>query len=224
MLFSFCLRAPIPAHELARGAPTLLQLFKHRSRSHRHGYERRDLGPHSYPCCARLRIGSRETIPGVPARYRTDFIYNEGIPACSSERVIDPVQYRLHASPRSTACQPIPSAEYESEVTSVKVKRDWSEPEVRRCAYQIRGSRGLGRPCIADQHRLRPKDRFAPTGLYQFVHLRSPSWEHAPIIFCRAGARTESHMGDIFHFFLSTAERRPTTDRLNQIFCTRDRV
>ena len=44
--------------------------FKHRSRSHRHGYEHRDLGLHSYPC-ARLRIWSRETVPAVPSRYRT---------------------------------------------------------------------------------------------------------------------------------------------------------
>ena len=47
------------------------QLFKHRSRSHRHGYKHRDLRLHSYPC-ARLRIWSRETFPAVPSRYGTE--------------------------------------------------------------------------------------------------------------------------------------------------------
>ena len=35
--------------------------------------------------------------------------------------------------------------------------------------------------------------------------------------FFRPGARTEPHMGDIFRIFLSTAERRLTADRSNQI-------
>ena len=62
-------------------------------------------------------------------------------------------------------------------------------------------------------------------GLYQ---IRSPSpfarlhnsfafTETRIDYFFRPGARTEPHMGDIFRIFLSTAERRLTADRSNQI-------
>ena len=108
----FCPSARVSARKPARGGPALRQLFKHRSRSHRHGYEHRDLGLHIYPC-ARLRIWSRETVPTVPPRYRTDFIYNEVNTACSSERVIDPVPYtgstRAPARPHASWLYPVPS-------------------------------------------------------------------------------------------------------------------
>ena len=96
-----------------------------------HGYEHRDLGLHSYPC-ARLRIGSRETVSAVPFSVPHMVLSTRGNysllkwtrdRSCTSYRPCAlPVS---RESPLDRKAQPIiPRAEYESKVTSVKVKRD----------------------------------------------------------------------------------------------------
>ena len=114
----------------------------------------------------------------------------------------------------------------ESEKRLVKSQRSG----VALTEYGARGA--LGGPCITAKHRLRPKNHFSLTGKRIDYFFSDRSWDYIKFArlhnsfaftetridyFFRAGARTEPHIGDIFRFFLSTADRRLTADRSNQI-------
>ena len=108
----FCARprhADSGAQANSRGSRSAPAYFKHRLKSVRTGTRAEIPGCTFFPR-ARLRILSRETVPAVPFRYRPLFYLHEVIISCSKEcgtdpvQAIDPVQYRSHTSPRSTAC------------------------------------------------------------------------------------------------------------------------
>ena len=202
-----------------------------------HGYELRDLGLHSYPC-ARLRVGSRETVPAVLFRCRTWFYLHEGITACSSERVtgpvqaIDHVQYRSHTSPRPT----IMPADYtqcrvqkrgnECENEKRLVKRQWLGIALTVC-----GARGTLAVHAAASN-ARGRTTALPSRDY-FYHILPTIRLHGTIsdhICFWPGTRAEAdHLDQIFctrdraweasfALFLFTAERRLTADRLGRFF------
>ena len=179
-----------------------------------HGYEHRDLGLHSYPCAC-LRIWSCETLSAALFRYHTCFYLHEGIVACSSERVIDPVQaidpvhYRSHTSPRPTACPAdytqfrVRKQSNECESEKRLVKRQWLGIALTVCGARgtltVHAGAGIARGRTTALPSREYIYHIFPTESH--VHNFHSVFEHAQSVrlhgkthwlLFRAGARTES--------------------------------